>query len=87
MKQLGLEKCLFVTINLVEDLLDLLIAPIAVNIHFQHAGLGTNQPTEECSEKLNSKRHDMHTVCVMKIAADTRNDMNMEDVFVRVCVW
>ena len=46
MKQFGLEKCFFVTINLVEDLLDLLLAPIAVNIHFQHARLGTNQPTE-----------------------------------------
>jgi len=54
MKQFGLEKCLFVTINLVEDLLDLLLAPIAVNIHFQHAGLGTNQSSNriktECSE-------------------------------------
>jgi hypothetical protein len=29
----------------VQGLLDLLLAPIAVDIHFQHAGLGMNQPS------------------------------------------
>jgi hypothetical protein len=51
MKQFDLEECLFVTIDLVEDLLDLLLAPIAVDIHFQHAGLGMNQPSNRKKKK------------------------------------
>jgi hypothetical protein len=51
MKQFDLEECLFVTIDLVQGLLDLLLAPIAVDIHFQHAGLGMNQPSNRRKKK------------------------------------
>ena len=42
-KQLALKKGFFHTIDLVEDLLDLLLAPITVDVNFQHAGLGTDR--------------------------------------------
>jgi hypothetical protein len=42
-KQFAFKKGFFLTIDLVEDLLDLLLAPITVDIHFQHACLGTDR--------------------------------------------
>ena len=77
MKQFDLEECLFVTIDLVQDLLDLLLAPIAVDIHFQRAGLGVNQPSNRRKKRTDVQRTGMHTL---------RVGMNKNNEPVCVCV-
>lgn len=83
MKQFGLEKCLFVTINLVEDLLDLLLAPIAVNIHFQHAGLGTNQSSNRRKTEM---FRELTEQCVRDENRSIHKKRHEHGRFVRVCV-
>jgi hypothetical protein len=48
------KKTFFLTIDLVQDLLDLLLAPIAVDVNFQHAGLWTSRWGEK---RGNVSRH------------------------------
>jgi hypothetical protein len=71
----------------VEDLLDLLLAPIAVDIHFQHAGLGMNQPSNrnkkkkknECSENRHAHTWLSRSARRRKIRAE-RTHLHLEHV-------
>jgi hypothetical protein len=50
----SLKECFFLTINLVQDLLDLLLAPIAVDVNFEHADL---RKGEMVTGQINRPQH------------------------------
>jgi hypothetical protein len=60
------EICL--TINLVEDLLDLFLTPITMNVHFQHTGLEI-QSSIKTREQTDSKERDLFQSAVKKTEA------------------
>jgi hypothetical protein len=82
---------LFLTIDLAEDLLDLLLAPIAVDVHFQHAGLRILEEQRTRShqsgktnkiaagrgtwEEAQVKRKAELPPCPIEMAAGTRNNI------------